>query len=184
MAAFYPWPAFAPPPPRLRRGYGEARLRRASRSEPTRFGYDRRVTEVLTTARERVRRVGPILVGAALLAWAVDNAWVTWGIATARPIDQTAALDRTFRSLSPYLPPFGEVSFLEPDSDDNPGDPVQLHYVAQYALVPRTVHARPGAEFIIVPRGTIRPEADPRLAGFYPIVTLDSGDRLYRRLAP
>lgn len=143
----------------------------------------------LTTSRESAaqasaRRIAAPVAGAALMAWALVNAASGWQAAVARPVDPLAELDRVFGSLAMYLPPLGTVSYLEPDDDDRPGDPVQLHYAAQYALVPRVVQARPGAEFIVVPRGTVRPDADSRLTGFYPVVTLPSGDRLYRRLIP
>jgi hypothetical protein len=89
-----------------------------------------------------------------------------------------------FRALVPYLPAVGTVGYLEPDADDQPGDAVRMHYTAQYALVPRVVLARPGSEFMIVPRGTVRADEDPRLEGYHVVATVTAGHQLYRRLMP
>jgi hypothetical protein len=90
-------------------------------------------------------------------------------------------LDAEFRWFNPYLPPYAIVGYLEPYQGAGSDDAIRMHYAAQYSLVPRVVVPRVGPEYLIVAHGTPRPNEEPRLAGFSPVATFPTGDRLYRR---
>jgi hypothetical protein len=82
------------------------------------------------------------------------------------------------------LPPAGDVGYL--DRYENAGDEtvVRARYAAQYALAPRVLLPRVGAEFLIVADDTARPGGDPRLDGYFLVAATPAGHRLFRRLAP
>jgi hypothetical protein len=122
-----------------------------------------------------------VALGGIVLAWCLAAAIGSVRAVQARPRDPMTLQEAEFRALAPYLPRRGEVGYLEPDADDQPGDAVRAHYAAQYALAPLVIVARTGADLVIVPRGTVRPEADERLTAYLPVLTLPSGHALYRR---
>lgn len=124
-----------------------------------------------------------VVLGGLVLAWCLAAAIGSLRAVHARPRDPMSLQEAEFRALAPYLPRRGEVGYLEPDADDLSGDAVRAHYAAQYALAPLVVVARTGPDFLIVPRGTVRPEADERLAGYGLALALPSGHALYRRTA-
>jgi hypothetical protein len=101
-------------------------------------------------------------------------------VARARGHDPMAEQDADFRWLQPDLPPLGTIGFLQPFNGWN-DDTVRLHYAAQYSLAPRVVVEARDEEFIIVAKGTERPDGEPRLEGYVRVTTLPSGHRLFRR---
>lgn len=126
-------------------------------------------------------RKAQVVVAAAVMAWCVAAA--LYNLTTAsRPRHPIAVLEAQFASLIPYLPASGEVGFLEHYADPGAEDAVKTWYTAQYALAPRIVAARPGAEFLIVADGTAHPSSDPRLEEYFRVVTVEGGHQLYRRL--
>ena len=98
--------------------------------------------------------------------------------------DVAAALESEFRELVPQLPPTGVVGYLERYVDADAVEAVRMHYLAQYALVPRIVERGTGPEFLIVARGTEAPGGDFRLEGYFPVANYSSGHRVYRRFVP
>ena len=124
------------------------------------------------------------LAAGLLLVWCLAAAVSALRAALALPVDPMAQQESEYRQFAGVLPEFGIVSYLEPDEDDDVGDAVRAYYAAQYALAPRVVQDRVGAEFLIVPRGTVRPEEDERLKGYSQVLVLPSGHRLFRRLTP
>ena len=126
-----------------------------------------------------------VLAGA-LLGWCLLASVSSLLASLARGLDPMGELEAEFRPFALELPPTGEVGYLEPYNGETgqEGDAVRMHYAAQYALVPRVVLGRIGPEFLIVARGTARPEGDPRLDGYFPVASFPSGHRLFRRLIP
>lgn len=118
------------------------------------------------------------------MLWALVAAGAAVRAALAMPADPMGQLESEFLPLGPYLPPRGEVGYLEPFEDAGGDDAVRTHYAAQYALVPRVVMARVGQEFVIVARDSARPGGDSRLDGYFLVTRAPSGHSLYRRLAP
>jgi hypothetical protein len=115
-----------------------------------------------------------------LLAWCVLATGRVFQLTLAKPADPMSELESEFRPMAAYLPPFGEVGYLE--AYDGPTEEaVRMHYAAQYALVPRLIVGRAGAEFLIVARGTARGSGDVRLIGFHPVASFSGGHRLYQR---
>lgn len=105
-------------------------------------------------------------------------------VAAAREIDPVTMLDAEFRALAAALPSRGAVGYLEPLEERGSVASLRMRHVAQYALAPRVVVFLAGPEFLIVPRGSVTSDRDPRLEGFYPIATFASGHRVFRRLVP
>lgn len=91
-----------------------------------------------------------------------------------------AGLEDEFLPFVPFLPPRGEIGYLEKRNGTD--EDVRRYYAAQYALVPRVVLSRTGPEFLIVPKETELPGGDERLAGFVPMRTFPTGHRLFRRV--
>jgi hypothetical protein len=125
-----------------------------------------------------------LALGGIVVAWSLAAAIGSLRAVQVRPHDPMAEQEAEFGALAPYLPPRGEISYLEPDADDQVPDHPRPHYTAQYALSPRVVVARIGAELVIVPRGTVNPGGDERLKGYELVTTLPNGHALYRRVAP
>ena len=123
-------------------------------------------------------------LGAVLLVWSLLAAISTVRDGLARDADPVAVLEAEFRALVFDLPASGLVGYLEPYSGAGTDAAIRMHYVAQYALVPRVVVGRAGPEFLIVARGTDRPGGDSRLDGYHPVASFPSGHRVYRRLVP
>ena len=122
----------------------------------------------------------------ALLAWCLLASVSSLLTSLARSQDPMGELEAEFLPFALELPPTGEVGYLEPYNGETgeEGDAVRMHYAAQYALVPRVVVGRIGPEFLIVARGTARPEGDPRLDGYFRVASFPGGHRLFRRLIP
>jgi hypothetical protein len=116
--------------------------------------------------------------------WALVAAGAAVRAALAMPADPMGQLEAEFLPLASYLPPRGEVGYLEPLEDAPGDDGVRSHYAAQYALVPRVVVAEGGKEFVIVARDTARLAGDSRLDGYFLVTRAASGHSVYRRLAP
>jgi len=118
-----------------------------------------------------------------LLAWCLLAAVSSLQTSLARNRDPMGELEAEFRPFALELPATGEVGYLEHYGDAT-DDTVRMHYAAQYALVPRVVVGRVGPEFLIVARGTARPQGEPRLDGYFRVAAFPSGHRLFRRLVP
>ena len=119
--------------------------------------------------------------GAVVLAWCLLAAWTTLSTARARPTDIMPELDRQFSMFARQLPRLGTIGFLEPLKDAGSPEAVQIHYAAQFALVPRVVVPRVGPEYLIVPVWAASGDGDPRLAGYDRIGSSLGGHRLFRR---
>lgn len=119
--------------------------------------------------------------GAVVLAWCLAVAWTARSAAITRPSDIMPELDRQFTLFDRQLPRLGVVGFLEPTKDAGAPEAVQIYYAAQYALAPRVVVPRVGAEFVIVPVGAASGDDDPRLTGYQRVGTSRDGHRLFRR---
>ena len=122
-----------------------------------------------------------LALGGVVLAWCVIAAVAGMIEARERPLDAMPELDAQFRTFAAQLPPRGIVGFLEPLQNAGTPENVQIHYAAQFALVPRVVVARVGPPFLIVPRGAANGDDDPRLAGYFRIASSRGGHRLFRR---
>ncbi|HEY6506722.1 MAG TPA: hypothetical protein VIY56_01835 [Vicinamibacterales bacterium] len=118
------------------------------------------------------------------ILWALVAAGAAVRAALAMPADPMAQLEAEFLPLATYLPPRGEVGYLEPFEDAGGDDAIRTYYAAQYALVPRVVMSRVGPEFVIVARDTAKPTGDSRLDGYFLVTRAPSGHSVYRRLAP
>jgi len=123
-------------------------------------------------------------LGSALLVWSLLAALSTVRDGLAREIDPIAELETEFLALVYDLPASGLVGYLEAYGEAGTDAAVRMYFAAQYALVPRVVVGRVGPEFLIVARGTERPEGDPRLDGYHRGASFPSGHRVYRRLVP
>jgi hypothetical protein len=122
-----------------------------------------------------------VIVGI-LLAWCLYASVSGLRLTLARDADPIAELEAEFKWFGPYLPPYAVVGYLEKyDGTAGSLEAVRMHYAAQYALAPRVVVGRVGPEYLIVARGTARPDGDSRLAGFSRVTTFPSGHSLYRR---
>jgi hypothetical protein len=128
-----------------------------------------------------VVRFLPQVLGAVLLAWCLAVALSSRQSARALPHDPMPELEAEFARYARYLPPSGDIGYLEQYKSDGTDLPIRMHYAAQYALVPRVIVGRTGPEFLIVAHGTADPDGDPRLDGYVPIETFANGDRLFRR---
>jgi hypothetical protein len=131
----------------------------------------------------RVRQ-GLVFLACGAILWALVAAGAGLRAALAMPPDSMGLLEAEFLPLASYLPPRGEVGYLEPFEDLPGDDGVRSHYAAQYALVPRVVVAEEGKEFVIVARDTARPGGDSRLDRYFLVTRAASGHSVYRRLAP
>ena len=118
------------------------------------------------------------------MLWALVAAGAAVRAALAMPADPMGRLESEFLPLAPYLPPRGEVGYLERFENAGSDEAVRTHYAAQYALVPRVVMPRVGQEFVIVARDTARPGGDSRLDGYFLVTSAPSGHSVYRRLTP
>ena len=123
------------------------------------------------------------LVSGVIFAWCLLAAVSAIRKSSARQPDPMETLEAEFLPFVVELPPTGEVGYLEAYSGNN-DETTRVHYAAQYALTPRVVSARIGPEFLIVARGTARPEGEPRLAGYHLVASFPGGHRLFRRLVP
>lgn len=130
----------------------------------------------------RVRSAVRSIALACVSGWCLVAAFQTFQLS--HPPDLIADLDAEFSSLAEHLPPRGLVGFLDRYEDGGTDDAARTWYTAQYALVPRVLVSRVGPEYLIVARGTARPEGDPRLDGYTHIETVAGGHRLYRRSSP
>jgi hypothetical protein len=96
-----------------------------------------------------------------------------------------ARLDGEFRPFAELLPPGATtIGYLEQYDGAGSDEVVRTYYAAQYALAPIVVEPRVGAEFVIVARGTARPDGDPRLEPYHVAAALPTGHRLFRRTEP
>lgn len=120
-----------------------------------------------------------VLACAALLAWCLLAVGGAHRTAAAREPDPMARIAAEFLPFVPFLPPRGEIGYLEKRGGND--DDTRIYYASQYALVPRVVLSRTGPEFLIVPRDTEVPGGDERLAGFVPVRMFPTGHRLFRR---
>ena len=123
-------------------------------------------------------------LGCALLVWSLLAAISTVRDGLATETDPIAELESEFLALVFDLPARGVVGYLEGYGDAGIDAGIRMHYAAQYALAPRVVVGRVGPEFLIVARGTERPNGDPRLDGYHVVASFPSGHRVYRRLVP
>jgi len=105
-------------------------------------------------------------------------------VAAAREADPVKALDEEFRAVAAALPPRGAIGYLDLYDERGSAASLRMRHVAQYALAPRVIVFKVGPEFLIVPRGAVASDRDPRLDGFHPIATFRSGHRVFRRLVP
>jgi hypothetical protein len=122
------------------------------------------------------------LVVAVLLGWCAVSSYTGFQTAIGRETDPIGGLEAEFRWFAPFLPSYALVGYLEPyDGSGGSLEAVRMHYAAQYALSPRVVVARVGAEYLIVARGTARPGGDPRLMPFSRVTSFPTGHTLYRR---
>lgn len=124
----------------------------------------------------------PRLVGGVLLAWCVTAAAAGLQDARALPDDPMARLDAEFLPFASLLPPdTATIGYLEQHDGAGSDDVVRTYYAAQYALAPIVVEPRVGAAFVIVARGTARPDGDERLEPYQVVAALPTGHRLFRR---
>jgi hypothetical protein len=124
------------------------------------------------------------VVSALALVWALVAAASGLREAWRRPADPMAVLEADFVDLARYMPPAGEIGYLERFENPASEDELRRYYAAQYALAPRVVARRGGLEFFVVARDTDRPGGDSRLAGYVEVGASRAGHRVFRRLAP
>jgi len=122
------------------------------------------------------------VAGGVVLAWCLAAA--VSGLLAVRglPADPMGGFDAEFRAFSVLLPSSATVGYLEPFESAGSSDAVRMHYAAQYSLAPVVVVPRVGPEFVIVARGTARPEGDPRLDGYNEVAVVPAGHRLFQRV--
>jgi hypothetical protein len=132
----------------------------------------------------RVRQGLVTFLACGAILWALVAAGAGLRAAVVMPADAMGQLEAEFIPLASYLPPSGEVGYLERYDEPGGDDEVRTHYAAQYALVPRVVVAEVGKEFVIVARDAARPGGDPRLDGYFLVTRAATGHSVYRRLAP